>query len=184
MFLLRHLSEYISLEVVYFLRSKSIVVALAEDDDAASHLEEHGTLEHFVEGLSANHLTMLEHEGGIVVLESCLHSLCQLWRTGTEVRYYGDFSSHVARHLRCYVEVLRCLLHARNHRGILRLEVEHYVAVGTLTEYAEMETALHRWLHAVKHLAVCHTADCHLLLGECRHPRAGARNERFVADAP
>ena len=62
MFLLRHLSEYISLEVVYFLRSKSLVVALAEDDDAASHLEEHGTLEHLVEILSANHLTMLQQE--------------------------------------------------------------------------------------------------------------------------
>ena len=62
MFLLRHLSEYISLEVVYFLRSQSIVVALAEDDDAASHLEEHGTLEHLVEILTTNYLSVLQQE--------------------------------------------------------------------------------------------------------------------------
>ena len=53
-------------------------MASREHDDAASHLEEHGTLESLVEILSAHHLPMLAQQTGVMVFQSCLHLFCQL----------------------------------------------------------------------------------------------------------
>ena len=113
-----------------------------------------------------------------------LYSLCQFGRARTEVGNDRYFATNVARYFGCYVEVLRSFSHARHNCSILRLEVEHYVAVGTLAQHAKMETALHRRLHSVEHFAVGYTADRNLLLRKSGHPRACSRNERFVADAP
>ena len=72
------LSQHVALKVVDFLVCQRVVLAAAEHDDATCHLEEHCALEHFVEGLAANHLTMLQHESRVVVLQRCLNSLCKL----------------------------------------------------------------------------------------------------------
>ena len=54
------------------------MTASREHDDAAGHLEEHGTLESLVEILPAHHLPVLAQQTGIMAFQSCLHLLRQL----------------------------------------------------------------------------------------------------------
>ena len=97
-------------------------------------------------------------------------SCCQFWRTWTIVRNYRDFLAYVAWNLCCYIEVLWSFLHASHCCCKRRLEVENHIAVRTLTEYAEVESALHRRLDTIENFASCYQALRYLLLLEARNP--------------
>lgn len=153
-------------------------------DDAAAHLEEHGALEDVVEVFTAHHLSVLEQLDAVAVLQGVDYGLSKFGRAGTHEGDFGNDAADVQRHFGSHVDVVGAIFAAGEERGILALEVEHNIHVGTLAHDAEVEDALHGGLHAVNDFAGSDLADAYLFGHEFGHPATGTADEGFVADAP
>ena len=83
------------LQFIHFLFCEHSRFHVGEDADAAGHFEEHGPLNDIVEVFAADHLSVLEHEGGVPVSQRINYRFKEIkFRYGLKIR---NFSTHSMR---------------------------------------------------------------------------------------